>query len=241
MPSKNECMAAATVCCPNCWSWAELGKSPTCKRCGTPLIYPDGTRVDGMSASPPAPPPAASSAPPAPPPLGGAAVLPPPPPPSIGAPAYAGAPLTAGGSYFSLATQRTGTDWVAIARVITIAYGALIVIVMLIVGLAVRHVSVPVADPYTGRSVVETLDIGPAMVVAALIVAALFALFAWLMQFTVMRAIVLFIVALGAIGALARLSTGSPGVAAGALVSLAIDAGFGFVLVKSLIRSQPQY
>ena len=51
---------AETVCCPTCWTWSELQKSTTCKRCGTPLIFANGSRVDevgdvpatGMEAGP---------------------------------------------------------------------------------------------------------------------------------------------------------------------------------------------
>jgi hypothetical protein len=53
---------AETVCCPTCWTWSELQKSTTCKRCGTPLIFANGNRVDAvgdvpaitMAAGPPA-------------------------------------------------------------------------------------------------------------------------------------------------------------------------------------------
>lgn len=38
--------ALVAVCCPTCWRWSELKRSTTCKRCGSPLILPDGRRVD---------------------------------------------------------------------------------------------------------------------------------------------------------------------------------------------------
>jgi hypothetical protein len=38
--------APVAVCCPTCWSWTELKSSPTCKRCGSPLVLADGRRVD---------------------------------------------------------------------------------------------------------------------------------------------------------------------------------------------------
>jgi hypothetical protein len=34
------------VCCPTCWRWTELKGSSSCKRCGSPLVLPDGRRVD---------------------------------------------------------------------------------------------------------------------------------------------------------------------------------------------------
>jgi len=49
------------VCCPTCWKWSELGTLMSCKRCGTPLLMPDGRRADEVAALPehvdiPAPP-----------------------------------------------------------------------------------------------------------------------------------------------------------------------------------------
>lgn len=44
---------AATVCCPNCWTWSEYKNSTACKRCGTPLILPDGRRVDEVTSGQP--------------------------------------------------------------------------------------------------------------------------------------------------------------------------------------------
>jgi hypothetical protein len=38
--------APVAVCCPTCWRWSELKSSTTCKRCGSPLVLPDGRRVD---------------------------------------------------------------------------------------------------------------------------------------------------------------------------------------------------
>jgi hypothetical protein len=38
--------APVAVCCPNCWKWTEVKNSSTCKRCGTPLVLPDGRRLD---------------------------------------------------------------------------------------------------------------------------------------------------------------------------------------------------
>src|ERR1700689_1677273 len=38
--------APVAVCCPNCWKWTEVKNSSVCKRCGTPLVLPDGRRLD---------------------------------------------------------------------------------------------------------------------------------------------------------------------------------------------------
>jgi len=48
--------APVAVCCPNCWKWTEVKNSSVCKRCGTPLVLPDGRRLDqardGTAAAP---------------------------------------------------------------------------------------------------------------------------------------------------------------------------------------------
>jgi hypothetical protein len=48
--------APVAVCCPNCWKWTEVKSSSVCKRCGTPLVLPDGRRLDqardGTAAAP---------------------------------------------------------------------------------------------------------------------------------------------------------------------------------------------
>jgi hypothetical protein len=54
--------APVAVCCPNCWKWTEVKNSSTCKRCGTPLVLPDGRRLD-QARDGTAPAPAAIKAP----------------------------------------------------------------------------------------------------------------------------------------------------------------------------------
>jgi hypothetical protein len=197
--------------------WTELRKSAKCKRCGTPLILPDGRRVDEATAAPPV----SSMA------LAPAGGMPSPP-----------TPLFSGGQIYSLPTS-TGTDWVAVARWITIGYGALVVIGTIAFGLLVRHITVPVQDPDTGRIVNQTLDVGAFFVFAAAILAVIFAVFAWLAQFTVARIILLLLTVLAALGALARMSEEPPSAVVGSLVSVLFDAGFAFVLVMSII-SRPR-
>src|SRR5438132_13197362 len=54
------------VCCPKCWTWDELGKRTSCKRCGTPLILADGrtaTEAAGQGSATPLTPAFARNAP----------------------------------------------------------------------------------------------------------------------------------------------------------------------------------
>jgi hypothetical protein len=219
-----------TVCCPRCWSWSELRKSASCKRCGTPLVFPDGRLVEPI--------PVHANGQPTPPPLVTAVVpavamdwgAPPPPlpPPSLGGPLHVDA-----------AARGQSIDWVSVARWVTAGYGALVVIALLLVGLLVRHITVAVPNIDAPGLTNQTFDVGPAMVIAAGFAAALFGLFVWLIQFAVARGILLFLFAVAALGALARISGGSGAVVATGLASLLLDCGYGFVLLMSLI-SRPR-
>ncbi len=93
----------------------------------------------------------------------------------------------------------------AICRWITIGYGLLVVLGLIVFGLLVRHINVPITDPSTGITTVQTFDIGAAFAIAAIFVAGLFALFAWLTRYTVARVIFLILDALAVLSALSAL------------------------------------
>jgi hypothetical protein len=214
--------AMAQVCCPGCWAWSELGKRTTCQRCGAALILPDGRNVEVAQSDPP----------------------PPPSPPGSfgygGAPAGVAQSAFSGGS-FQTVTTPSGTDWVAICRWITVGYGLLVVLGLIGVGLLVQHINVPITDPNTGIATVQTFNIGPAFAIAAIILAALFALFAWLTQYPVARIIFLILDVLAVLGALSGLSR-AQGFGVLDLASLAVDVAYGGALVMSLLpRAQPAY
>jgi hypothetical protein len=213
---------ASKVCCPGCWTWSELGKRTTCQRCGASLILPDGRSVETAQSDPPPPPP---------------------PPAAFG---YAGAPAVGAQSGFSAGSYQTvttpsGTDWVAICRWITIGYGLFVVLALIGVGLLVQHINVSITDPNTGITSVQTFNIGPAFAIGAIILAALFALFAWLTQYPVARVIFLILDVLAVLGALSQLGR-TQGFGFLGLVSLAVDVAYGAALVMSLLpRAQPAY
>jgi hypothetical protein len=137
----------------------------------------------------------------------------------------------------SAAAQRHAIDWVEVARWITIAYGALTVMVILGFGLLVRHITVATTDPITGFPVMQTIDIGAAFVVVAIVVAVLFGLFAWLTQYTLARCIFLLLDGLAVITAFANLFDRPVSLLALSLSSLAIDAAYGYALAMSLISA----
>ncbi len=191
--------APPVVCCPTCWKWSELKNSATCKRCGTPLVLPDGRRVDQARDG---------TAPTA---------------MTLKAPTVSLAPLT------------VGTDWVAIARWITIAYGSLQVLGIFAIGLLVPTVTIPVQDPATGTIVDQTLNIRPFLALVAFVAIVFFAIIVWLTKYGIARGIVLCVVFLQAIGEISRLSTDTSAVVGATIVALLCDAGFAYVLIMSFV------
>ena len=150
-------------------------------------------------------------------------------------PAFAGsAPV-----YPMAAVSRRGTDWVDVARLVTIGYGALLTVALLVFGLVFQHVSVPITDPNTGITTVQTLNIGPAFAVAAIFVGGVFALFAWLTKFFIARIIFLIFDGLAILSALSSLGAGQTG-AFGLLsaADLMIDLVYGGVLVMSIMSTR---
>jgi len=132
-------------------------------------------------------------------------------------------------------TPVAGTDWVAICRWITIGYGVLAALVLIGIGLLVQHINVPVVDPDTGITAIQTFNIGPAFAFAAILLLAVCGLFAWLTRYTTARVIFLLLDVLATLNALA-------GIGILGLVSLAFDVGYGGALVMSLLpRSEPAY
>jgi hypothetical protein len=214
---------SANVCCPNCWVWTELGTRTTCRRCGAQLILPDGRTIGAAMAAPP----------------------PPPPPGQFGyVPGIAlstqGIPE---GALRSL-QPNAGTDWIAVARWFTIGYGVLVVVALVAIGLIVQHINVPITDPATGFTTVQTFDIGPAFAIAAIVIGAIMAVFAWLTQYTAARVIFLVLDGLALLSAISQIGveTRTGGVGFLGLATVAFDVAYGGVLLMSLLpRSQPAY
>ena len=208
------------VCCPNCWAWSELGKRTTCQRCGTALILPDGRNVSATRLDPPPPPP---------------------PPPGF---ANVGAAPTYQGGFAALQQGITTsrTNWVGVCRWITIGYGALTALILVGVGLLVQHINVPIVDPNTGITTVQSFNIGAAFAIGAVVVALVTALFVWLTQFTAARVVFLLLVALAILDGFAGLGGTTRAGTAGLLgvLSLVLDLAYAGALTMSLLRPRPQ-
>jgi hypothetical protein len=198
-------MGAVTVCCPTCWTWSELKKSTTCKRCSTPLILPDGRSVEqAANPSPDAPPPP---------------------------PGYA-----FNGPMASFAVAPTGMNWVALARWITVAEGALGLLAVFVIGFADQYINLPVQDAATGRVVLETINLRPILLAAAIGIILGTALFTWLIGFAIVRVIYVMLIVLGIFETVSRIGGAPASIVAVTLADMLFSLGFGFVLVMSLIN-----
>jgi|SRR5579863_4077846 len=194
--------APVAVCCPNCWKWTEVKNSSVCKRCGTPLVLPDGRRLDQARD--------------------GTA----PTPVSIKAPTVSLEPLT------------VGTDWIAIARWITAAQGALYVLAIFAIALLVPSVTVSQQNPYNGQIVLQTVNIRPALALLAFVVIVVFAFFVWLIKFGITRGILLALTVLGMLATLGHLGAETTTGVAASITNLFVAAGTSFVLIMSFASPQ---
>ena len=133
-----------------------------------------------------------------------------------------------------------GIDWVTVCRWAYGVYGVLIVIGLVVFGLAVHHVTIPVASPGGGTTQTD-VALGPAFAFIAIIAALLFALVIWLLQFTVARAILLGLQAIGLLGTLGRANAFGSGTAFATweIVGVVIGVGFMVILTMSLIYRRP--
>ncbi len=133
----------------------------------------------------------------------------------------------------SLAPLMVGTDWIAIARWITIAYASLQILGIFAVGLLLPTITVPVQDPSTGQIVDQTFNIRPFLALVAFVAIIFYAVIVWLTKYGIARAIVLGVVVLSALGELSRLGTATSAAVGGTIFLLLCDAGYAFVLIMS--------
>jgi hypothetical protein len=133
-----------------------------------------------------------------------------------------------------------GTDWIAIARWITIAYASLQILGIFAVGLLLPTITVPVQDPNTGQIVDQTFNIRPFLALVAFVAIIFYAIIVWLTKYGIARGIVLAVVVLSAIGALSRLGAETSAAVGGTIVLLLCDAGYAYVLVMSFV-SRPHH
>jgi hypothetical protein len=135
----------------------------------------------------------------------------------------------------SLAPLMVGTDWISIARWITIAYGALQVLAIFAIGLLIPSITVPLQDPNTGLIVDQTLQIRPFLALVAFVALIFYAVIAWLTKYGIARGIVLLVVLLEAVATVSRMSAEQSTAVAASIVSLLADCGFAYVLVMTFV------
>lgn len=167
-------------------------------------------------------------------------LAPPPGPPAWPPGAANGTPVT-GPAWASPGSGVQGIDWVTVCRWAYGVYGVLVVAGLVVFGLLVHHLSIPVASPGGGTTQTD-VDLGPAFAFVAIIAALLFALVIWLIQFTVARAILLGLQAIGLLGTLGSTNAFGSGTAFATwkIVGLVISVGFMVILTMSLIYRRPR-
>ena len=127
-------------------------------------------------------------------------------------------------------------DWVALARWITVAQGALGLLAVFVIGFADQYINLPVQDAATGRVVLETFNLRPILLAAAIAIIIVTALFTWLIGFAIARVIYLMLIVLGIFESLSRLGGAPEPVVVVTLVDMLFSLGFGFVLAMSLLN-----
>ncbi len=237
------------VTCSQCWLWQPLGRSTRCRACGAPLMTAGGMRVDQALATPVAygPPPGYPGGPPppgypaGPPPPGYPPGPPPPgypagpPPPGAAVPAYPGwSPMAYPGVI--AAEPSRGVDWVLWVRIALAVPSLLSAALLMIVGLFLRHNTLPAG----AGSVPQTVDLGPAIAIVVVFLLAFAALIVWLARFVVMRIILLVLVAIGVVAVLGRAGSSISSDPIAYLVDLGWDLAFGALLLISLLAPRPR-
>lgn len=167
--------------------------------------------------------------------------LAPPPGPPAWPPGAANGTPVAGPAWAGAGSGARGLDWITICRWAYGVYGVLVVVGVVVFGLLVHHVSIPVASP-DGGTTQTVVDLGPAFAIVAILAALLFVLLIWLIQFTLARAILLGLQALGLLGTLGNANAfGSASTfATWKIVGLVISVGFMVILTMSLIYRRPR-
>jgi hypothetical protein len=133
---------------------------------------------------------------------------------------------------------RAQVNWVTICRAITLGYGVLAMLGLILVGLVVHRIQVPLADPSTGAISYRSFDIGAAFVFGAVVIMAVCVLFAWLTQYTTARVIFLALTGLAILNAGSRFGAdmrAQGGFVWVTLASLVVDLGYAFALLMSLV------
>jgi hypothetical protein len=124
-----------------------------------------------------------------------------------------------------------GVDWVLWVRIGIAVPAALSGLLLLVVGLVVRHLTLPA----TAGAAAQTVDVsGQQVAIVFVLLLGLTALFVWLAQFAAMRALMLALVLVNVIEILSRLSGATPDYRIVYLIDLGWDIVFGALLCLSL-------
>ena len=143
--------------------------------------------------------------------------------------------MAGGGAALPVArVSKSGIDWVDIAMFITIGYGLVILAVLVVMSFVMPNIKIPVTNPSTHLTTVQTFNLGPVFAVAGVITFGFFLLFAWLTKYLIARLIFLGFDGLAVLISLGHISAGES-VTLLSAADLAIDIAYGLVLVMSLV------
>jgi len=128
------------------------------------------------------------------------------------------------------------TDWVLWVRVALAVPSLLAAALLMVVGLLLRHVTLPAS----AGSVPQTVDLGPSVAIVVVIMLAFTALIVWLVKFAVVRAVLLVLAAIAVVAVLSRIGTAISSDPIAYLVDLGWDLVFGGLLILSLVAARPR-
>ncbi|HKV32091.1 MAG TPA: hypothetical protein VJT14_13865, partial [Candidatus Dormibacteraeota bacterium] len=202
-----------SVCCPTCWTWSQPRDGKTCTKCGTPLIFADGRRVDGIVRAETTAPPPRSPA------LNQARV------PSVIPSPHPSSDAAASTGWFGL----DGVNWVLVSRCITAGYSSFIVVALLALGFLFRG-----STSLFTAAFEELLQ--QFIAVAVLAVIGLCALVVWLTKFVVARVgfgLIATVVVLSCFSSMAQASAGQG--LPFTILNLVVALAYGLALSLSII------
>jgi hypothetical protein len=122
--------------------------------------------------------------------------------------------------------------WVRIALAVP---SLLVAALLMVVGLLLRHVTLPAS----AGTVPQTVDLGPAIVVVVVAILAFTALIVWLARFAVTRAVLLALLVISVVSVLGHISSEVPADRIADLVDIGWDLIFGALLILSLVAARP--
>jgi putative exporter of polyketide antibiotics len=129
-----------------------------------------------------------------------------------------------------------GTDWVLWVRIAIAVPSLLLAVLLMLLGLLVRHVTLPAS----AGSVPQTVNLGPTILVVVVVMLAITALIVWLAQFAVTRLVLLVLVVISVVSVLGQISAAPSADRIAILTDLGWEVVYGALLILSLVSPRPR-